>query len=147
MTHAVEDIAAWFKTSLADGTTATVSRDRNPSRPIQLAELPLLDVRIGPDDPIDDQVQGFWRSEQTFYVDGYVSYRDDEVSTRLNALRAEADAVLMASAPRIPGVASAIRILRGGSEDVNRIDGEVPLATQRWVYFVLYQHSLTDPEQ
>lgn len=149
-THVGNQIAERFRTLIDRQTSAydRVFRDRSASRPFKPTGLPAVDIRIGPDDPIDDQVQGFWRSEQQIYVDLYTFYREVDVSEAVFELHTEVDKALTAGQPRLPGVPGVIRIFRGGAEDLVRIDdGEVPLASRRLVYFVLYQHSLIDPSQ
>lgn len=147
--HIVDQIAD-YAVDLFVGQTAAqerVSRDRDPSEPFDLStELPAIDVRIGEDNPVDAQVVNFWTSEVQLNVDLYAAHGSKNVSERLLELRRETYQLLMAGAPRLPGVPDVLQILPGGATEVAKLEqGKVPTGYLRTVWFITYRHSLTDP--
>lgn len=144
MTHPVDAIADAIVTLLLDETVAEdrVFRDREPDLHAR-TELPAIVVHIAQDDPVDQQIQGKWRSDVRINVDLFVATREDDVSRELLELRAETYKLLMAD--QTLGLSSVIRILPGGAEEILRGESAFPVGYMRTAFFVLYQHSLTDP--
>jgi hypothetical protein len=146
VTHPVNDIAEAIVALLRDETCAEdrVFRDREPDLQAR-SELPAIVVHIGSDDPVDQQMQTRWRSEVRINVDLFTTAEEERVSSALLDLRAETYRLLMANQTLgLPGV---IRILPGGAEEILRSESAIPIGFLRTVFFVLYQHSLTDPSQ
>lgn len=146
MTHPVSEIADAFVALLMDDTGAEdrVCRDRQPALDVR-DELPAIVVHIAEDDPVDDQVHGRWRSTVRINVDLFATATEDQVSAALLELRLETYKLIMAE-PTL-GLSSVIRCLPGGAEEILRGESVIPFGYLRTAYFVLYQHSLTDPAQ
>jgi hypothetical protein len=144
--HPVDAIAEQFVELLTHTTAAAdrIFRDREPALDSR-SELPAIVVHIGEDDPIDNQVHGRWRSEVRMNVDLFVVAAEDDISRSVLELRTEAYKALMADQTLgLPGV---IRILPGGATEVLRGEGSLATGYLRTSFFVMYQHSLTDPTQ
>lgn len=146
MTHPVNDIADALVNLLMDETDAEdrVCRDRQPALDVR-SELPAIVVHIGEDDPVDDQVHGRWRSTARINVDLYVTALEEDISRVLMGLRTQTYKLIMAEP--VLGLPSVIRCLPGGAEEILRGDSAIPIGYLRTAYFVLYQHSFTDPAQ
>lgn len=151
MTHVVDQIADAVVALLIDQTAAEdrVTRDRVPVEKIDLEEHPTIDVRIGDDVFLPEQLTNQFRHELTVYVDLYAkAERDASVSKALLELRRESYKALMVNAPGLPAVTNVESILPAGAE-APRIgeQGSRVTADLRTEFTVTYRHSLTDPSQ
>lgn len=147
--HIVSQIADAFVALLDRETDAfdRVFRDRSEQFESR-TDLPAIDIRIGPDDPVDGNANGPQSSEVRINVDLYVANQPESVSADLLELRKQSYIALMANAPRLPSVAAVTKILAGGAEEVLAAnEGSVPIGYVRTAYFVTYRHSLTDPSE
>lgn len=142
--HPVSEIADAFVSALVNATPAgaNVYRDREPALDVR-EELPAIVVRIGEDDPVDDQVITKWRSDVRINVDLYATAAEESLSAALLELRLQTHKRIMTLAPF--GLRSIVRVLPGGAEEVLRVEGAGTAGALRCAWFVRYQHSLADP--
>jgi hypothetical protein len=144
--HPVDDIADAIVSILLDETIAgdRVYRDREPDLHAK-TELPAIVVHVAEDDPVDQQVQGIWRSEVRINVDLFTTAREEDISRSLLSMRAETYRLLMTDTNL--GLPSVLTIRPGGAEDVQRGESAFPIGYLRTAFFVLYQHSFNDPTE
>jgi len=147
MAHVVDAIAAKFLTLLTGSTAAGLNVSRDRSTPTEARkDLPWIDIKIGDEEAFKPQIQGEWRATVLIHVDMTVEDVEASVSSVLQTLRAQAYAVVMATANVWP--TGFLRVLPAPADAVQRSEsGSTAVAFQRTAFAVLYQHSLTDATQ
>lgn len=149
MTHLVDQIADAVVALLVDETAAEdrVTRDRASFENIDVDELPTIDVRLGDDVALSDQLTSHFRYELTVYVDLYAKAEADKALTKtLLEMRTDSYKALMVNVPDLSGVPSVERILPAGADAPLIGDqGSLVTGSLRTEYTVTYRHSLTDP--
>lgn len=139
--HVVDVIAEQFRELLLDATDAhdRVSRDKSPGDRIEArTELPAIDIRIGDEEPEEQQSNTTYVGRIRIEVDLFVADSEENVSSAVLTLRRQAHVAIMAGS--FDGIRSA-----GATAISRNSSGSIPLGVQTAHFDILFQHSIADP--
>lgn len=143
MTHRAESITAAVKTTVTGLTTTGSNVFRGYPYNIEAASVPSLHVRAGSDEKLRDLSQGLTLQRLQITITGAVKSITTNLETLLAQVRAEVHVALRADYTL--GLAYVHDIDEGEPGEAEFQNGDQPIATQDWVWYVLYQRSLDNP--